>query len=207
MVNKANRCGRVWVGLSANELVDDGHKEVTSLAIVMFGVHPLELNMMEARGYKDRIVITHAVPGLQALDPTKKEVWLGKLRQCQTQLNALVLQNTLKKMTTEIARAMTSESSIGKDTTTLTLGPALAGLEFSGDYFAHSADENSWVLQLVPLPYGYDANIGDTKAHYEEVTVVWRAYFDKTTDDLQDEKAATQNNMDLLAKMMKGTNL
>ena len=198
--------GDFLVGLSINEKVKNGSKQVSSVVVAKPNTHPLEVPFLKAVITPDMITITSLAHRDDYLQNQKQ--WLDILRDNQGALDAEVLVTTLESMCTKLQPKDDDDRPLPPLLkTTNIIGFQAAGFTLADDYFM--AADHSDVLDLLPLPYNYDKTVADENYKYSECMVVWRAFIDGSEDEVREQKKTKSGStaMDRLTVLMKGTKI
>jgi hypothetical protein len=189
--------------MTINEKVKNKKMLVSSIVIVRPNTHPGEVPYLKATTSAGEVKIESLAHKPSYLK--NSTFWLKKLDDNQDSLEAGELVTTLTTMVTSQSKANAKTPQL--KTTTLKLGKS-SGIEFAPDHFSVDAgqDATSWQLRKIPLPYEYQ--VANKDFVYLESCVVWRVFIKGTAQEIEEQKkAADDDGMDLLEKMMQGTTI
>lgn len=200
-LNNPRNHGEFLIGVSLNEKVHDGQKQVSSIVIAKPNTHPSEIPCLKTVSEGGKIIITSLAHQNDFI--TNQKDWLGLLEANKAAFEAEILVTVLMLMCTKMATG-NKEEPVLKTTTVNALDKA--GVALSHDYFAN---KETGELDLLPLPHKCNKIVSDVVFKHSESTVVWRAHIDKSEDVVKETEKKTSGGaaMDRMALLMKGAKI
>lgn len=191
--------GDFLVALSANEKVCQKKKVVTSIAIARPNTHPGEIECLKAVASKDKITIAslHHKPSFLE----NEDKWVKVLTDDAECFDATELVATMNALVTSMKKANKPKPELKM--TTLSLKQA--GITLSKKHFAN----DNWELDMVPMLCDCISQLAGKDFWCGESMVIWRACITGAETDVLEETGAkvADLNLDMLAKLMKGTKI
>lgn len=198
--------GEYLVGLVNEEEIAIGKSKATASCILIArpGTKPEEVKHLKAKFDGSTVSITGPAKSGSFVQHSDK--WLGVLTTIEKKMQATKLKSRLHAIVTKFKKKGKAGSASKQKTTELSF--ASCGFSLSTKYF--NAGMGDGELKLLPIPYTYEEEVGDSSNKVTEVMVVWRAFIEGSFEEVEEEEATEpepDSDYDLMVELMKGNGI
>lgn len=197
--------GEYLVGLVNEEEISNGNATASCILIARPGTKPEEVKYLKAKlDGKNKISITGPSKGGAWVKHSDK--WLAVMSSIEGKMQAKKLKSRLNAIVTKFKKKGKAGSASKQKTTQISF--TSCGVSLSTEHFNSGMGDGE--LKLLPIPYTYEEEVGDSKNKVTEVLVVWRAFIEGSFEEVEEEAATEQepdSDYDLMVELMKGNTI